>query len=176
MKLGTTWKVINHGEDCYVGKACWGANHLYMGTLNDYQVFTTPSGCTDSATPTCAGGADLTKEWATTAPEATTQVANYSLSGPALSALVAAEATTLAAQFCEAMTYAGYNDWYLPRPDELALLFQASKVNTLMITSGLYWSNFDDSITPANAYALNVYQMYSSGKTNLNNVRCFRRF
>ena len=176
MRLGFTWKIVGKSEDCTVGKACWANNQIYLGTINDKQIFTTPRGCNDSSTPTCAGGADLTKVWATDAFDISNQLANYNLDGPALSASVASFATTAAAKFCEDLDYAGYTDWYLPRPDEIAMLFQAAKSNTALVSSGVYWTSFDDSGNVANAFAVNSYQSYSLDKTNANYTRCFRRF
>jgi hypothetical protein len=121
------------------------------GRFNNMCYFTTPSGCTDSATPTCAGGGDtVTRNWIG------------------------------AINFCDALDYAGMQDWYLPagayNGAEQDLLY-----NNRTILGGFagnwYWSStaYDTSNSWAwqfgggNSDSSTVQQFMAM------NVRCVRR-
>lgn len=176
MKAGSTWKLVNQTEECTVGQDCWtadgtgGMKQLYVGTYKGKQYFTTPGGCTDSGTPTCAGGTDtVLKQWSSsattnvgggiagnTATVLGTQVlddATASCStcgGLGQSAYLATQFTdTAAARYCENMNYAGYTDWYLPSKEELAFLYRNSASIGGFVYSSYYWSSTENVSTSA---------------------------
>lgn len=182
------WAVTNQTEDCVIGQACWGQNHIYVGKLNGHQYFTTPSGCTDSATPTCAGGNDtLLKMWASNSGTAnsayyngstyvTTGASNY-FDGKAQSAMLANNYDdTESAKFCENMTYAGRSDWYLPAKAELELLYKAKVMTEDYNNWYYYWSSTEGNTNFAWLYAPQYGYMVYDDKTNGSLVRCVRRF
>jgi hypothetical protein len=180
-KMGSKWNITNKTDDCIVGQSCWGTNNLYIGTYNGHQYFTTPGGCTNSGTPTCAGGADtVTKAWASSAPESSTSLGltNF-VDGQAQSSTLAGYTTAAAAQFCENMTYAGYTDWYLPSRQELNLLYQKSgelgSIGGFNYSSN-YWSSTENNTSYAWYFLFhNGYANYTN-KTSAYYVRCVRRF
>lgn len=184
MKLGSVWALNNQTEECTVGQGCWtadatgGMKQVYAGTYNGHQYFTTPGGCTDSGTPTCAGGTDtVTKAWATTAPESNTLLnLTNATDGQSQSATLAGYATAQAAQFCENMNYAGYTDWYLPARQELNLIYQNSPAIGGFVYSTYYWSSTENATTTA--WYFNFYNgsITANNKTNTLYVRCVRRF
>jgi hypothetical protein len=104
---------------------------ICAGTFNGTIHMITPGGCTDSATPTCIGTDTVTKSWdrSTDIPGIT----NINLPstpsvelGDSNTSAILAESTIVspnAAQFCNDMTYGGYNDWYLPSKSELVYIF-----------------------------------------------------
>ncbi|MFN8944656.1 MAG: DUF1566 domain-containing protein [Pseudobdellovibrionaceae bacterium] len=185
MKLGSLWSLSNQTEECTIGQECWTANaaggmkQLYVGTYRGKQYFTTPSGCTDSATPTCAGGTDtVMKAWATAAPESNTALGSTNMiDGQSQSATLAGYATANAAKYCENMTYAGYTDWYLPARQELSFLYQRSNEIPGFLYSDYYWSSTENNTTNAWHFTFNFgYNGIPNGKTNTYYVRCVRRF
>lgn len=120
---------------------------VYVGTYNGYTYKTTRGGCTNSATPTCAGGTDTVMK-AFAANDGRTPTANVwggvssnfnnTTSGVANSSYLATNyADTDAAKYCEDMSYGGYTDWYLPARGELYLLYQNSPIEGIN-TSGTY--------------------------------------
>ena len=128
---GGSWTMTNKTDDCIVGQACWAAGNIYVGSYKGHQYFTTPGGCTDSGTPTCAGGTDtVTKAWAnssgTTANNINAIATDDYEYGAMQSATLAASYTdTDAAKFCENMNYGGYTNWYLPAKKELVLVYRS---------------------------------------------------
>jgi hypothetical protein len=188
MKLGSTWKLVNQTEECTIGQECWtadatgGMKQLYVGSYNGKQYFTTPGGCTNSVTPTCAGGTDtVLKEWATTAPESNTSLGLTNATvGQSQSATLAGYATALAAQFCENMTYAGYTDWYLPARQELNLLYQNSADigGFVFSSSSTYWSSTESYSHATVAWTFYLPNGFTSTSTRTlaYYVRCVRRF
>ncbi len=186
MKAGSYWNIVNQTADCIVGQSCWIANQIYVGTLNGHQYFTTPGGCTDSSC-TGAGGTDsVTKAYA---DNATGGSKEYGLTGHATdeyyggtnTSNLVAYTDTLAAQWCDNMTYAtgSAHTWYLPAKMELNLLYQ-NKVtiggfhvdNT---TTYFYWSSTENFPTTAWYFTSNGY-LNGNTKTNANYVRCVRRY
>lgn len=180
MNNGGAWAIVNQTDDCIVGQSCWGANNIYVGSYNGRQYFTTPGGCTDSATPTCAGGNDtVQKAWATSAPESNTllNLTNYN-DGQLQSATLAGYATTNAAKYCENMSYSGYTDWYLPARQELSFLYQKSHEISGFRYMSNYWTS-TETLTPASAWNVDSFSGDTSnflGKTSVIFVRCIRRF
>ncbi len=177
-KLGSKWNLTNTTDDCIKGQACWGAGNLYVGTLNGKQYFTTPGGCTDSGTPTCAGGTDtVTKAWATAAPESNTDLPiNENDDGKTQSATLATYITANAAKYCENMTYAGYSDWYLPANSELNMLYQSRGNITGFVYTTAYWSSTERSATSAWFFNFDLGNLSNVNKTNILYIRCVRRF
>jgi hypothetical protein len=185
MKLGSLWALSNQTEECTVGQECWtadatgGMKQLYVGIYNGKQYFTTPGGCTDSGTPTCAGGTDTVKKaWATTTPEANTSLGlTNATDGKGQSLTLSGYATANAAKYCENMTYAGYSDWYLPARQELSFLYQNSPAIGGFMYSIVSWYC---SSTEMNSDAW--FFSFSNGYINYTSkgiefyVRCVRRF
>ena len=177
-KNGSNWTITNRTEDCIVGQSCWGTGNLFLGTLNGKQYFTTPGGCTDSTTPTCAGGTDtVAKAWATTTPESNTLIgmSNHE-DGKTQSTTLATYATANAAKYCENMTYAGYTDWYLPANSELNMLYQSRGNITGFVYSSGYWSSTEYDTTSAWVFNSTTGYITTNGKTLAYYVRCMRRF
>lgn len=128
-----------------IGTVCdGGALYAGMGPspydINKYMV--TPGNCTDSPTPTCAGGTDtLTKAYQT----ATVSVgATSNTDGQANTDLLAARVDTPAAKYCQDMVYGGYSDWFLPALDEIATVLNANRI-ALGDFGALYWSSTEQS-------------------------------
>ncbi|MCC7405015.1 MAG: DUF1566 domain-containing protein [Bdellovibrionales bacterium] len=188
MKAGSTWKLANQTEECTVGQDCWtadgtgGMKQLYVGTYKGKQYFTTPGGCTDSGTPTCAGGTDtVLKKWAnnsgTTAYNIDAIATDDYEVGVSQSATLAGSYTdTEAAKFCENMNYAGYTDWYLPSKEELAFLHRNSASIGGFVYSSSYWSSTEYTNTIAWNFNFNVGYAVYNVKTGNYYVRCVRRF
>ena len=179
-KNGSNWAITNKTDDCILGQSCWATGLIYAGLMNGHQYFTTPGGCTNSSTPTCAGGTDATtKAWAnnsgTTAYNVLTAATNTD-DGQSQSATLATTYTdTDAAKFCESMSYAGYSDWYLPAKAEFNLIYQNKA--TIKGFSSNYWTSTDLSTTSAYNFQVSAgYFGNGSGKSNVNTVRCVRRF
>lgn len=175
------WQLVNQTDDCKVGKVCWGNNHIYVGKFNGHQYFTTPSGCTDSATPTCAGGADtVLKPWAnnsgTSAYNVNTGANNFNDGKTQSNMLATSYTDTEAAQFCENMNYAGYSDWYLPAKAELEILYRARVLTEDWNNWYYYWSSTETSTTGAWVFNFTNGYFSTSTKTSSYYVRCVRRF
>ncbi|MFZ9596738.1 MAG: DUF1566 domain-containing protein, partial [Bdellovibrionia bacterium] len=180
-KVGSFWVPTNQTQDCFVGKPCWGTKQIYLGIYQGRQYFTTPGGCNNSATPTCAGGNDsLQLAWATTAPESNSVVGGYSYGvGESQSATIAGYSTANAARFCDNMTYDGYSDWYLPALKELNFLYNQSiqGASLGLIYYDFYWSSTEPGVG-TNAWGFFTADAISEHrtKTGSNFVRCVRRF
>jgi Protein of unknown function (DUF1566) len=178
------WQAVHQTEDCTVGESCWGQNNIYIGTLNGHQYFTTPGGCTDSATPTCAGGNDVVlKVWAnnsgTTAYNVTTGATNFSEGQAQSNMLATAYTDTDAAQYCENMNYAGHSDWYLPAKKELELLQRVGMLTDVIMSSTSYWSSTEvtsSMVLRSLSTSHTGIATAAVGKNFLNLVRCVRRF
>ena len=111
---------------------------IYAGEFQSGKYMVTPSGCTDSAAPTCAGGIDsVTKTWKGSSGSFVdiAGVENISSTATASSldfrgnvntpAIVADPSTSSdsAADYCNDMSYGGYSDWFLPNKSELAYIY-----------------------------------------------------
>lgn len=192
MKLGTKWSIAHLTPDCVIGNECWtsdntgGMKSIYAGTLNGYQYFTTPGGCTDFSNPTCAGGVDVTMkkfagQYGTSAYLVVTGATNIS-DGKAQSAMLATNYTdTEGAIYCENLDYAGYTDWYLPAIHELKLLYDNLGAHTGFSAGNTYITSSEVlvGIGSTNSWWLN----FTSGQISNNvkktagfYVRCMRRF
>lgn len=152
-----------------IGTACSGGAWC-TGSYNGSNYMITPSGCTDSATPTCAGGADaVTKTWGTDG--IATGIVNAD-NGAANTTSLAVYGDAYAAKFCENMTYGGYTDWFLPGSNEVAHLV----VNkTALKLVGSYWDS--DEMDSGHAYAKRYSGSIPDGTKPLSLlIRCMRKF
>ncbi|HVK61324.1 MAG TPA: DUF1566 domain-containing protein [Bdellovibrionales bacterium] len=138
---GTNWRRMGTipADPCSgksIGQTCVATTALYAGDLDGSKYMVTPSGCTDSSTPTCSGGTDtITKDWyGTTGSDsdiaALTNVGVATTPAPQkgdvetpIIAAYASVSADSAADFCNDMVYGGYSDWYLPSKTELAHLY-----------------------------------------------------
>src|SRR6478609_8652406 len=71
------------------------AGGIYAGEVDGYQLIATPGNCTDSLTPVCDGTTD--------------------------SVLITKDITS-PPNYCDAMSFGGYTDWYYPNLEELTQL------------------------------------------------------
>ena len=82
---------------------------------------------------------------------------------------------------CEALSYAGYDDWYLPNKDELnAMYINKAEIGGFNDKNfSFYWSSIVRPVHASNDYAwcqdfYDGEQAYSVKKNN-HRVRCVRR-
>lgn len=188
MKLGSLWALTNQTDDCTLGQDCWtadsssGMKQIYAGTYKGHQYFTTPGGCTDSSTPTCAGGTDsVMKAWANgsgTTANGIDAVATDDIEyGAVQSAALAANYTdTDAAKFCENMSYAGYSDWYLPAKEELVFITENRGTLGGFSYASAYWASTEAGTGTAWYRILTFGSINYYSKTTAYYVRCVRRF
>lgn len=125
--------VLLPGTQCSNGE-------IFVSQFRGYDYFTTPSGCTNSANPTCAGGTDTTfKEWMGTSgsnvdiasvPNITTGAvtvpSSWSQSGQDITPNIVAAPSVSSdsyAHFCDNMNFAGKSDWFQPNKSEHALMY-----------------------------------------------------
>ncbi len=120
---------VNTGDPCTGGGLC-------LGEFRGYKYMVTPSGCTDSATPTCDGSDDvaLSKSWRGSSitnvdipdvENVATQAAPSLVLGDINTAAIVAHpniGANSAAKYCYDMEYGGHDDWYLPSKSELTFL------------------------------------------------------
>ncbi len=108
--------------DSFGGGICAGVTRDGSHTL--YNLIAAPGGCTDSATPNCAGGTDtISKTWGLAL---NIGVRNLWHDGAAnTSAIGAAIGVFPAGNYCENMVYGGFTDWYLPSGAELLQICDA---------------------------------------------------
>lgn len=155
------------------GGALYGGTFAYGGGIGTRKLMVTPGGCTDSTTPTCAGGTDATtKAWGTTAAHNTTSTTD-GLANTAT--LDAGWSDTLAAKYCANMVYGGYDDWYLPASGELSQLY-TNRTALGGFNTTAYWSSTHVTNANANVINFNAGTTVSTTKTTAARVRCVRRF
>jgi hypothetical protein len=124
-----------------IGTVCEGGA-IYAGEFDGGKYMITPSGCNDSATPTCDGSTDsLNKRWlGSTGSEVdipglinvTAAATKSTQRGHETTPIITAHSSISsdsAAHYCENMTYGGYSDWYLPSKSELAYLYCKANVS-----------------------------------------------
>jgi len=138
---GATWQNIVQGDPCLsgspaIGTTCPGGT-IYLGQFDGGKYMVTPSGCTNSTTPTCAGGTDTTTKfwndgtttWVdipgvetfTTASQKSSSSYRGNVNTDAI--IVQHGTAANAAKYCQDMVYGGYSDWYLPSKSELAYMY-----------------------------------------------------
>ena len=114
-----------------IGEAAAGGA-ICAGAYNGNRYMATPGQCTDSVTPTCAGGTDIvTKMWAngsgTSAYMVVTGAGSMSDGEWNTAILMTNYTDTDAARYCANMDYGGHADWFLPARDELYNVFYLNK-------------------------------------------------
>jgi hypothetical protein len=100
--------------------------------------------------------------------------------------IVAAQAAgNYAAYYCDTLVLNGYDDWYLPAPDEMYLLFRAGyALNSILeqdgdeqtegITAGQYWTSKEKNASEA--FIFMDGHLGLSAKNGFANVRAIRAF
>ena len=166
-----------------VGDECGGG--LYAGKSSGIDLIITPSGCTDSNTPTCNGTTDImTKRWNTTAyagmpfaggASATDGLANTE------AIFASTSATAEAVSYCKNLDYGGFNDWYLPSMTEFVDVLN----NTLSVASTFnldtleYWTSTELTCggggTCGWAYKASMNGSSSTPKDTSLYIRCIRQ-
>jgi hypothetical protein len=85
-----------------------------------------------------------------------------------------------AAQLCDELIVAGYDDWFLPSKDELDLMYRNLKEKGLGkfsdIYNTFYWSSSQDNNTHAYMQPFSIGRQYSFTKNVIGFVRCVRAF
>ena len=183
------WKTSN-SDPCSgtpsLGTVCTGGA-LYAGQFDGGKYMVTPSGCTNSATPTCAGGTDSTrKRWRggsgsnVNIPGVTNVTAHSSASssserGHVTTPVIVAHSSISsdsAADFCNDMAFAGYSDWYLPSKSELAYIYchssPAGSHNTSYPEEDPNCSSYGGKTSELTGFANGFY--WSSTERNANNA------
>jgi len=131
-----------------VGAKCMGCSMIYAGTYNNQKYYTTPGGCTDSTTPSCAGGSDTvykiygTNNITTGYTSTTNGISNTS-------GLATNYSDAYAAKFCQDMVLDGYTDWYLPAKDELYNTLYVNRASIEGLNNGYYASSSESSLSDA---------------------------
>ena len=78
-----------------------------------------------------------------------------------------------AAEYCENMTYGGYNDWYLPGSAEIHTLFLNRAA--LPVKTGALWTSSEYDQTSARAYDLGTGAASAVSKASARSLICVRR-
>lgn len=156
-----------------IGQASSGGA-LCAGSYGGFYYMTTPGGCTDSSTPTCAGGTDTVTKYYQNTPHA--YVAAISdVDGVSNTNALAARADTPAAKYCQDMSYGTYTDWFLPSKNESNSVLYTNKTALGGFTD-FYWTSTEGAFDYA------WYQYFGAGwfndwdKTYLFNIRCVRKY
>jgi hypothetical protein len=145
----TAYFDVCDSDQVAIGAECAGGA-IYAGEFDGGKYMVTPSGCTDSANPTCDGSMDpRNKRWrgssgsAVDIPGLTNIIPHYititaastksTQRGHETTPIITAHSSIdsdSAAHYCENMTYGGYSDWYLPSKSELAYLYCKAQVSS----------------------------------------------
>jgi hypothetical protein len=130
------------------------AGGIYAGEISGYQLITTPGNCTDSLTPVCDAGTDSV-------------LINRNIWMPP--------------NYCEAMDYGGFSDWYFPSIAELTQLYDNQAAIGGFDTNGIYWSGDEGGMTDYSAQywdtlnfqdgVVDQYDEFSGGRL----ARCVRQ-
>jgi hypothetical protein len=170
----------NPNDDLKIGDTYGGG--IYAGLHLGSQIIATPGGCSDSPTPTCAGGTDtVSKIWS----NAYNTTSAYDLDdGSGNTDLIVASdgAGGEAASYCQSMDYGGFTDWYLPSKNEVDLLYQNRDAIGGFDTSNpkYYWSSNEDPDDFSVSYAIGFHDGMLNGTdkggTGFGDlVRCVRK-
>lgn len=199
---GSNWQTMRAGQDFYTfsgsGKPLIGANGSSSPTMctgapgstcgggvyaGDGNLVAAPGGCTDSTTPTCAGGTDsVKKQWRTSDNPGGNSFKKsrygYNISEASVTS------SFPAAYYCKQMTYGGHSDWYLPTDYELQVLMTNAEEIGGFNTTDKYWGinemrggcSYSDCY-PTQGYPAigKVWGANSGERTSSNYVRCVRR-
>ncbi|MCB9979188.1 MAG: tail fiber domain-containing protein, partial [Rhodospirillales bacterium] len=175
------------GFGCVEGQAAYGGVIAKCDAFGAGKHFiVTPGGCTNSTTPTCAGGNDtVTKAWSNVAGNNVSSLAGSTTDGPQNTVNLmqlhnaggSAPAFYHAAAYCANMNYGGYTDWYLPASDEMVNFFYPNRVAVGGYVSASYWTSNPGSVLPLpNARFLGVTGATAEmGKVTSYLIRCARR-
>lgn len=81
-----------------------------------------------------------------------------------------------AIKFCESLTYAGYNDWYLPSKNELNAIY-INKAEIGGLSSTTYWSSTESSSTTTWLQQFSNGKQYRDGyhRNGRHNIICIRK-
>lgn len=167
------------GFGCTIGGN--GPGGKYAGcAMGGYDLIVTPSGCTaGTSNPTCAGGADTVAMASCT----TSSITFSTNSASGLQNTVNQVAYTggaysfPAVAHCSALSYGGYDDWYLPSLTEMMTLYaNRALIGGSLGTSTYVTSNLSTPILTPHYWFLTAAGTGGSttcGGTNL--IRCVRR-
>ena len=169
-------------DDCVEGDACGGGK--VSDSVNNTVVI--GGGCTNTSGSGCNGGLDaLTEQWDNTAGIYTTTNAIEAKEGELnIDTLKSVDPTLSifpAAQFCDSLTFNGFNDWYLPASDELQTLntlWQATTLNNFQ--ESCYWSSTESAQDSASIRDFTGFLGSPCSNTGIksenNYIRCVRRY
>ncbi|MFN3826353.1 MAG: hypothetical protein ACK4NR_01865 [Micavibrio sp.] len=163
------------GFGCAPGASGGGGVYVSCGA---YNLVTTPGGCTDSIYPTCPGTADtLTKIFGSSGSLRSNvdDASNGPQNSVNLMAYVAEEGPEAhpAIEYCMNMIYGGYDDWYLPAPNELlSMNAQGGLIGGWQTT---YVSSRQANSTQVHRLASGSIGTTSNNKDTFYNTRCVRR-
>lgn len=172
------------------GAVC-ASGAVYVGVFNGKKYYTTPGGCTDSATPTCSGGVDsVSKLWSSNAYPGTdvAELGKYATgdndgyTGQQNTGILAPKGVYPAASYCDAMNFAGATDWFLPNRQELQFLVDNKAAVGGVDNSNAYWSSTQgqDYLAGGGVWVKTALQLlignsWSNSQKSVNvRVRCMR--
>ena len=88
-------------------------------------------------------------------------------------------AATCAAKYCDALTYGGKSDWYLPSFAELKMVYDVVHLNLNIggfDANGYYWSSSENSASTAHNYYFSFGSQSNDSKSTELYVRPVRKF
>lgn len=164
------------GFGCTIGGN--GPGGKYAGcAMGGYDLIVTPGGCTGgTSNPTCAGGADTTAVPNCSMPSGTLGTTSASGLQNTVDQMAYTGGTYSypAAAHCAALSYGGYDDWYLPSTTEIPVLY----TNRALIGGSFGASSY---ITSNISPSVVSYYLTSGGSVSTVNcnssyyIRCVRR-
>lgn len=166
------------GFGCTIGGN--GPGGIYAGcAMGGYDLITTPSGCTaGTSDPVCAGGADtLTLSGVNVAsPTLSSLYANGLQNTVNLIAYTGGGYSYPAASHCDALSYGGYDDWYLASYPEMLTLYSNRALIGGSLGSHSYFTSYVDSSTSSTAGYISLTSSLGwNGPGTTLRVRCVRR-
>ncbi len=78
-----------------------------------------------------------------------------------------------AADYCDNLYALGNQDWFLPSPEELSIIYRNQK-SVAGLTPGFYWTSLEKSETEAYVFLFENGEFYGDIKTGKHRVRCVR--